>query len=87
MHLVYLDIKKTCTYKHENNVITINNDQHITSIVDKKEDMPDMKELIITLMTQNQSMQKQIFELQQQMFEQQQILKLIPQSENTTNNV
>jgi len=80
--------KKTCTYKHENNVITINNDQHITSIVDKKEDMPDMKELIITLMTQNQSMQKQIFELQQQMFEQQQqILKLIPQSENTTNNV
>ena len=80
--------KKTCTYTTENTVFAINNDQHITSIVDKKEDMPDMKEVIITLMTQNQSMQKQIFEQQQQMFEQQQqILKLIPQSENTTNNV
>jgi hypothetical protein len=73
--------KKTCTYLNENTVITISNDHPTTSIVEKKEDMPDMKELIIALMTQNQDMQKQMFEQQQQ------ILKLIPQSENTTNNV
>ena len=73
--------KKTCTYTNENTVITLSNDQTATSIVEKKEDMSDMKELIIALMTQNQDMQKQMLEQQQQ------ILKLIPQSENTTNNV
>ena len=73
--------KKTCTYTTENTVFTISNNQTATSIVEKKEDMSDMKELVIALMTQNQDMQKQMFEQQQQ------ILKLIPQSENTTNNV
>ena len=58
--------KKTCTYTNENTVITISNDQSTTSIVEKKEDMPDMKELIIALMTQNQNMQKQLFDQQAQ---------------------
>jgi hypothetical protein len=58
--------KKICTYTNENTVITISNDQPTTTIVDKKEDMPDMKELIIALMTQNQDMQKQMFEQQAQ---------------------
>ena len=58
--------KKTCTYTNENTVITISNDQPTTYIVEKKEDMPDMKELIIALMTQNQDMQKQMFEQQSQ---------------------
>ena len=86
--LVYGSTKKHALITTENTVFAINNDQTATSIVEKKEDMSDMKELIIALMTQNQDMQKQNQDMQKQMFEQQQqILKLIPQSENTTNNV
>jgi len=74
--------KKKCTYTNENTVNTNSNHQHTTYNADKMGDnISDMKELIIALMTQNQDMQKQMFEQQQQ------ILKLIPQSENTTNNV
>ena len=49
--------KKKCTYSNENTVVAISNNHISTSIVDKKEDMSDMKELIIALMTQNQDMQ------------------------------
>ena len=65
--------KKICTYNNENTVVAISNDQTSTTIVEKSEDMPDMKELIIALMTQNQNMQKQM-------------LEMMPQCGNTTNN-
>jgi len=87
--------EKKCVYKHENNVITVGNDNNTTSIVEKKEeDMPDMKELIIALMTQNQNMQKQMFEQQALVqahaeTQQKQLLEMMPQlgnTSNTTNN-
>ena len=71
--------KKICTYNNENTVVAISNDQTPTPIptstilVEKQDDMPDMKELIIALMTQNQNMQKQM-------------LEMMPQLGNTTNN-
>ena len=93
--------KKSCTYTTENTVVAISNDQHTTSIVEKKEDdVPDMKELIIALMTQNQNMQKQIFEQQAQVQAQvqtlvqahaethhNQLLELMPHLGNTTNTM
>ena len=80
--------EKKCVYKHENTVVAINNDNHATSNVDKKEDMPDMKELIIALMTQNQDMQKMMFEQQQQaqQTQQQQLLEMMPHLGNTNNS-
>jgi hypothetical protein len=65
--------KKKCTYSNENTVVAISNNHISTSIVDKKEDMSDMKELIIALMTQNQEMHKEM-------------LNILPQIGNTTNN-
>ena len=71
--------KKICTYiytyTNENTVVAISDDQTSTStiLVEKQDDMPDMKELIIALMTQNQNMQKQM-------------LEMMPQLGNTTNN-
>jgi hypothetical protein len=80
--------EKKCVYKHENTILTIGNDQTTTSNVDKKEDMPDMKELIIALMTQNQDMQKMMFEQQQQaqQTQQQQLLEMMPHLGNTNNS-
>ena len=91
--------KKTCTYTNENTVITINNDQHTTSIVEKKEDIPDMKELIFTLVAENKDMRNLLFEQQAQVQEQvhsliqshaetqhKQLLELLPHLGNTTNN-
>ena len=65
--------KKKCTYSNENTVVAVSNNHISTSIVDKKEDMSDMKELIIALMTQNQEMHKEM-------------LNILPQIGNTTNN-
>jgi len=90
---------KTCTYTNENTVITINNDQYTTSIVEKKEDIPDMKELIFTLVAENKDMRNLLFEQQAQVQEQvhsliqshaetqhKQLLELLPHLGNTTNN-
>jgi len=87
--------KKTCTYTNENTVITLSNDQHATSIVEKKEDMSDMKELIIALMTQNQNIQQQHVDQQAQIqsmvqthaeTQHKQLLELLPHLGNITNN-
>ena len=80
--------RQLCSYLHENTILTIGNDQTTTSNVDKKEDMPDMKELIIALMTQNQDMQKMMFEQQQQaqQTQQQQLLEMMPHLGNTNNS-
>ena len=80
--------KKTCNYTNKNTVSHIINDQPTTSIVEKKEDISDMKDMIFALIAENKDMRNLLLNQQKQMFEQQQqILKLIPQSENTTNNV
>ena len=69
---------------NENNVIAIGNDNNTTSIVEKKEeDMPDMKELILTLVAENKDMRNLMFEQQKQ------LLEMMPQlgnTSNTTNN-
>jgi len=87
--------KKTCTYTNENTVITLSNDQHATSIVEKKEDMSDMKELIIALMTQNQNIQQQHVDQQAQIqsmvqthaeSQHKQLLELLPHLGNITTN-
>jgi len=79
--------KKNCTFNNENTVSPIINDQHATSIVEKKEDIYEMKDMIFALIAENKDMRNMLLNQQKQMFEQhQQILKLIPQSENTTNN-
>ena len=58
--------KKKCVYPNENTVVAINNDQYTTSIVEKKEEMPDMKELIFTLVAENKDMRNLLFEQQAQ---------------------
>ena len=90
---------KKCVFKHENTVITIGNNTTTTSIVEKKEDMSDMKELIIALMTQNQNIQQQHVDQQAQVqlqiqsliqehaeTQHKQLLELLPHLGNTTNN-
>jgi len=80
--------KKNCAFNNKNTVSPIINDQPTTTIVEKKEDISDMKDMIFALIAENKDMRNLLLNQQKQMFEQQQqILKLIPQSENTTNNV
>ena len=63
------------TYTNENTVIVNSDNKISTTLVEKTEEgMPDMKELIIALMTQNQNMQKQM-------------LEMMPHLGNTTNTM
>ena len=55
--------KKNCTYNNESNDNANNNAQTSTSPVYEKEEMSVMKELITALMTQNETMQKQLSEI------------------------
>lgn len=55
--------KQNCTYNNESNDNANNNVQPSTSSVYEKEDMSVMKELITALMTQNETMQKQLSEI------------------------
>ncbi len=55
--------KKNCTYNNESNDNANNNVQPSTSPVYEKEEMSVMKELITALITQNETMQKQLSEI------------------------